>query len=64
MHGEKRRKYNYKMEQSGQSRFFIPRYKLSLLFCILNINFPLCIVVEISVMKNAERKKKEKFKEE
>ena len=44
-------------EQTGQNRFSTPRYNLSLLFCILNMNFLGYTVVEISLMKNVERKK-------
>ena len=48
----------YKEEQTGQSRLSIPRYNLSLLFFISNMNFLSYIVAEISLAKNVERKKK------
>ena len=52
------RKVNkYKEEQIGQSRFSIPRYNLSVSFCIPNMKFLSYTVVEISLMKNVERKK-------
>ena len=47
----------YKEEQIGQSRFSVPRYNLSLLFCIPNMNFLSDTVVEIPLTKNGERKK-------
>ena len=50
----------YKEEQTGQSRSSMPRYDLSLLFCISNMNSLSYIVVEISLTKNVERKKKRK----
>ena len=53
-----RKDNKYKAEQIGQSRLSIPPYNLSLLFCKPNIKFLSYIVVEISLMKNVERKKK------
>ena len=53
-----------KEEQTGQSRLSIPRYNLSLLFYIPIMNFLSYIVVEISLTKNVERKKKDIYKEE
>ena len=44
----------YNEEQIGQSRYSILRYNLSLLLCM---NFLSCIVVEISLATNVERKK-------
>ena len=44
------RKVNkYKEAQIGQSRFSIPQYNLSFLFCIQNMNFLCYTVVEISL---------------
>ena len=57
MHEEK--KVNkYSLEQIKESRFSIPKYNLSLLFCLPNMNFLSYITVEISLMKNVVRKKK------
>ena len=53
-----RKDNKYKEEQTGQSWLSIPRYNLSLLFCIPNMNFISYIVAEISLTKNIERKKK------
>ena len=54
----KERKDNtYQEEKTGQSRLSIPRYNLSLLFCIPSMNFLSYTVVEISLTKNVERKK-------
>ena len=52
-----RKDNKYKEEQTGQSRLSIPRYNLSLIFCISNMNFLSYILVEISLTKNVERKK-------
>ena len=52
-----RKDNKYKEEQIGQSWLSIPRYILSLLFCILNMNFLSYTVVEISLTKNVESKK-------
>ena len=43
--------------QTGHSRLSIPRYNLSLLFCIPNIILLSYTVVEISLTKNIGRKK-------
>ena len=50
-------KYMYKEEQTGQRWLSIPRYNLSLLFCIPNMNFLFYTVVEISLTKKVERQK-------
>ena len=42
----------------------IPKYNLLLFFCIPNMNFLSNIVVEISLTKNVERKKKDICKKE
>ena len=47
----------YKEEQIGQSRFLIPRYNLSLYFCIPNMNFLSYTDVEMPLTKNVERTK-------
>ena len=52
-----RKDNKYKEEQTGQSRVSIPLYNLSL-FCIPNMNFLSYTVVEISLTKYVERKKK------
>ena len=52
-----RKDNKYTEEQTRQSHLSIPRYNLSLLFCIPNMNFLSYIVVEISLTKNVERKK-------
>ena len=59
-----RKDSKYKEEQTGQSRLSIPRHNLSLLFSILNMNFLSYTVVEISLTKNVERKKMDKYREE
>ena len=48
----------YKEEQIGHNRFSIPRYNLSLFFRIPIMNFLSYTVVEISLTKIVERKKK------
>ena len=48
----------YKEEQIGQSHLSIPEYNFLLLFCIPNINFLSSTVVEMSLTKKVERKKK------
>ena len=48
-----RKDNTYKTEQTGQRRLAIPRYNLSLLFCILN--FLSYILVKISLTKYLER---------
>ena len=54
------RKVNiYTEKQTGEGWFSIPRYNLSLLICIQNMNFLCYTVVEISLPKHMERKKKE-----
>ena len=53
-----RKDNKYKKEQTGQSRLSIPRYNLSLLFCLPNMDILSYIVAEISLTKNVERKKK------
>ena len=50
-------------EQIGECPFAIPRYNLSLWTCILNMKFLSLTVVEISLTKNLERKKKEQTNE-
>ena len=53
------RKVNkYKEEQIEQSRFSIPPYNLSLLFCIPNMNILCYTVVEISLAKKCREKEK------
>ena len=47
----------YKEKQRDKAVIYIPRYNL-LLFCIPNLNFLSYKVVEISLTKNVERKKK------
>ena len=53
-----RKDNKYKEEQIGQSWLSIPRYNLSLLFCIPTMNFLSYIDAEISLTKTVERKKK------
>ena len=49
-------------EQIGEGPFLIPRYNLSLWTCIPDLKFLSKTVVEISLTKNLERKKKEQIK--
>ena len=56
-----RKKNIYWEEQTVEGRFSIPQYDLSLSTCIHNINFLCYTVVEISLTKNMERKKKEQI---
>ena len=57
---EREKKDNkYKEEQTGPSRLSIPRYNLSFLFCIPNMNFLSYIVVEIALtIKCGEKEKR------
>ena len=48
----------YREEQTGEGWFSIPRYNLSLSICIQSMNSLCYTVVEISLTKNMERKKK------
>ena len=48
----------YREEKTGEGWFSIPRYNLSLSICIQNMNFLCYTVVEISLTKNIERKKR------
>ena len=52
-----RKDNKYNKEQTGRSQLSIPQYNLSLLFCIPNMTFLSYTVVEISLMKNVEKKK-------
>ena len=54
----------YKEEQIGQSRFSIPRYKLSLSFGLPNTNFLCYTVVEISLTNMCGERKIDKYREE
>ena len=58
-----RKDNKYKEEQTIQSWLSIPRYNLSLLFCLPNMNFLSYIVEEVSLTKCRE-KKKDIYKEE
>ena len=49
----------YREEQIGECPFSIPHYNLSLCTCIPNLKVLSQMVVEISLTKNLERKKKE-----
>ena len=51
----------YKEEQTGEGWLSIPLYNLSLSTCIQNMNFLCYSVVDISLTKNMERKKKEQI---
>ena len=51
----------YREEQIGESPFSIPRYNLSLSTRVQNMNFQCYTVVEISLTKSMERKKKEQI---
>ena len=51
----------YREDQTGEGWFSIPKYNLSLSMCIQNMNFQCYTVVEISLTKNIERKKKEQI---
>ena len=51
-----RKDNKYKEEHTGQRRLSVPRYNLSLLFCIPNMNLLSYTVVEISLTKNIQRK--------
>ena len=55
---KERERDKHKEEQKGECPFAIPRYNLSLWTCIPNIKFLSLTVVEISLTKNLERKKK------
>ena len=46
-------------KQIGEGPFSFPRYNMSLWTCIPNLKFLSLTVVEISLMKNLERRKKE-----
>ena len=63
MEREKKIKKN-KEEQTGQSRSSIPGYNLSFLFCVPNMIFLSDTFVEISLMKNVERKKMDIYRKE
>ena len=54
-----REKEKYREEQIGECPFSIPCYNLSLITCVPNLKFLSYTVVEISLTKNLERKKKE-----
>ena len=51
----------HRQEQTGENWFSILLYNLSLSICIQNLNFLCYTVVEISLTKNTERKKKEQI---
>ena len=55
---KERKRNKQKEEQIGECPFAIPRYNLSLWTCIPNMKFLSKTVVEISLTKNLERKKK------
>ena len=56
------RKVNiYREEHTGEGWFSIPRYNLPLSLCTQTRNFLCYTVVEISLTKNMERKKKEQI---
>ena len=50
-----------RVEQIGRCPFAIPQYILSVRTCIPNLKFLSQTVVEISLTKNLERKKKEEI---
>ena len=58
--GERKRN-KYKEEQIGECPFAIPQYDLSLQTSTPNLKFLAYMVVEISMTKNLERKKKEQI---
>ena len=51
----------YREEQTGEGPFSIPRYNLSLSTYVQNMNFLCYTVVEMTLTKNMERKKKEQI---